>query len=418
MKVLIKNFIIVSPGSSLHGTQQDIFIDEGKIQTIRTDITESCDQIIEQPGLHVSVGWMDGFANFCDPGEEYKETLESGAKAAAAGGFTDVMLMPNTDPAVWNKSQVEYIVQKGKALPVTLHPVGSVSKRIESVELSEMYDMHQAGAISFSDGTHPIQSSGLLQKGLEYIKTIDGTLIQLPDDTSIGSRGLMNEGVVSTQLGLSGKPALSEELMVARDLEILRYTDSKLHFTGISTRKSVELIAQAKKEGLRVSCSVTPYHLSFCEEDLATYDTNLKVNPPLRTREDRDALLGAIKTGVVDFISSHHQPQDYDHKVCEFGRAAFGMETLESVFGAARMCGIDTELFVEMQSRKIRNTFKLSIPEIAEGQKAVLTLFNPEEEYIFTKERIFSKCSNNAFVGKALKGRVIGTINGDNLFLS
>ena len=418
MKVLIKNATIHSPSSPFHGKIKSIFIENGIITKIDNDLNVDTDNIIEGKDLSVSIGWIDCFANFCDPGQEFKETVESGANAAAAGGFTEVMLIPNTQPVVSNKSQVEYIIQKSKTLPVTIHPIGAITKYAEGKELSEMFDMFHSGAVAFSDGTNPVQSSGILQKALEYILPVNGTIIQLPEDKSIGAHGLMNEGAMSTKLGLQGKPALSEELMIARDIEILRYTNSKIHFTGISTEKSVELIAVAKKENLSVSCSVTPYHLFFSDEDLNDYDTNLKVNPPLRTKKDRDALRAAIKNGMVDFIASHHQPQDWDQKVCEFQYAKNGMETLESVFGAAQICGVSTERFLQMQTENIRQIFNLPIPSIAEGEKANLTLFTPNEEYVFEETNIYSKSKNNAFIDKNLKGKVIGIINKDRLFLS
>jgi dihydroorotase len=417
MKVLIKRARVFSPSSPFHGKSQDILIENGIISEIETEINTAADKTIEIDDLHISGGWMDCFANFCDPGQEFKETLESGSTAAAAGGFTEIMLIPNTQPAVYNKSQVEYLVQKSKGLPVQIFPIGAVTKNAEGKELSEMYDMYNTGAKAFSDGLNPVQSSGILQKALEYILAIDATIIQLPDDKSIGSGGLMNEGGISTKLGLPGKPALSEELMIARDIELVRYTGSKIHFTGVSTKKSVELISNAKKEKLDVSCSVTPYHLFFCEDDLQSYDTNLKVNPPLRTKKDRDALRKGIKSGTVDFIASHHQPQDWDHKICEFEYAKNGMEGLESMFGAARICGIITEDFLKMQTENIRSIFNIPIPSINNNEKANITLFSPDDEYVFEEKDIFSKCRNNAFVGKRLKGKVIGIINGDKLFL-
>lgn len=328
------------------------------------------------------------------------------------------MLIPNTNPVVYNKSQVEYLIQKSKSLPVQIYPIGAITRNAEGKELNEMYDMYNTGAIAFSDGLNPVQSSGILLKALEYILPTDTTIIQLPDDKSIGSLGLMNEGELSVQLGLPGKPALSEELMIARDIELVRYTQSKIHFTGISTQKSLGLIEAAKKEGLNVSCSVTPFHLFFCEEDLTGWDTNLKVNPPLRTKKDRNALREGIKKGVIDFIASHHQPQDWDNKVCEFEYAENGMEGLESVFGVARICGISTETFVKMQTTNIHKIFNLPLSPIAEGENADLTLFLPEGNYVFEEKDIFSKCKNNAFIGKELKGKVIGIINKDMLFLN
>ena len=417
MKVLIKNATIHSPSSPFNGKIKNIFIANGIIKKIGDENAEA-DEVIDIPDLHVSAGWMDCFANFCDPGQESKETLESGANAAAAGGFTEVMLIPNTQPTVYNKSQVEYLVQKSKSLAVNIHPIGAITKNAEGKELSEMFDMFNTGAIAFSDGIKPVQSSGILQKALEYILAIDATIIQLPDDRSIGTHGLVNEGEMSTKLGLQGKPALSEELMIARDIELVRYTNSKIHFTGISTKKSLELIAEAKKEKLTVSCSVTPYHLFFCDEDISDYETDLKVNPPLRNKKDRDALRKGIKNGTIDFIASHHQPQDWDHKICEFQYAEFGMETLESVFGVAGICGISTDLFVKMQTENIRKIFNQPVPSIDAGQKANLTLYVPGEEYLFEKENILSKSKNNGFTGQKLKGKVIGIFNKDRLFLN
>jgi dihydroorotase len=417
MKVLIKNATILSPSSPFHGKIKNIFIENGFISKVSDDEDEA-DETITIKDLHVSVGWMDCFANFCDPGQEYKETLESGARAAAAAGFTEVMLIPNTQPAVSSKSQVEYLVQKGRHLPVTIHPIAAITKNAEGKELSEMFDMFNYGAIAFSDGTAPVQSSGILQKALEYILAIDGTIIQLPDDKTIGTYGLMNEGEMSTKLGLQGKPALSEELMIARDIELVRYTNSKIHFTGISTEKSLQLIAEAKKEKLKVTCSVTPYHLFFCDEDIRDYETNLKVNPPLRTKKDRDALREGIKKGTIDFIASHHQPQDWDHKVCEFQYAKNGMETLESVYGASAICGVSTETFIKMQTENIRNIFNQPQPSITEGQKANLTFFVPDEEYVFEEKYIVSKSKNNGFINNKLKGKVIGIFNKDRLLLN
>jgi dihydroorotase len=415
MKVLIKNATILSSSSPFHGKNKNIFIDNGIISKIDDELNIKADETIHVEGLYVSIGWMDCFANFCDPGEEYKETIQTGCKAAAAGGFTEVMLIPNTQPVVSNKSQVEYLVEKSKTLPVKIHPIGAITKNAEGKELSEMFDMFQSGAVAFSDGIHPVQSSGILQKALEYIVAINATIIQLPDDKNIGTFGLMNEGEISTRLGLQGKPALSEELMIARDIELVRYTNSKIHFTGISTKKSLDLINAAKKEGLNVTCSVTPYHLFFSDEDLIDYDTNLKVNPPLRTKKDRDALREGIKKGTIDFIASHHQPQDWDHKVCEFQYAKNGMETLESIFGAS---GVSAETFVTMQTENIHSVFNLPVSTIAEGEKANLTLFVPNVEYVFEEKDILSKSRNNAFVNQKLKGKVIGIINKDQLFLN
>ena len=416
MKVLIKRANIAS---SHYGEQlQDILIDNGIIISIENNINIAADKIIEKDNLHVSVGWMDCFANFADPGEEFKETMETGAKAAATGGFTEVMLIPNSLPVVHNKSQVEYILQKSKDLPVTIHPIAAITKNTEGKELNEIYDMQRSGAIAFSDGVNSLQSSGIMIKALQYVLAFNGIIIQLPFDKNISANGLMNEGIVSTRSGLPGNPAIAEEIMIARDIELVKYTGSRIHFTGISTKRSLELIINAKATGLGVSCSVSPYHLYFIDEDVAGYDTNLKVNPPLRTLEDVNALREGIKNGAIDFIASHHHPQEWDSKACEFEYAKNGMEGLESVFGAAGIAGIKYEDFIKMQTENIRKIFGLALPEIKLGEQANLTLFDPEAEYTFSKEQIQSKSFNNAFVGKKLKGKAYGIINGDKIYLS
>lgn len=414
MQVLIKQAKIISSSSPFNGQTKDILITNGVIAKIADTITDDSAQVIEQSGLYVSIGWMDCFSSFGDPGFEYKETLETGAAAAAAGGFTEVMVLPNTNPVVHNKTQVEYIVQKSKSLPVTIHPIGAVTKNAEGKELAEMYDMQQSGAIAFGDGTHTIQSSGILLKALQYVKSFDGVIIQIPDDKSIGANGLMNEGIVSTQLGLPGKPAIAEELMVARDIKLARYTDSKIHFTGIASAKSLEYIKRAKEGGIAVSCSVTPYHLFFTDEDVRGYDTNLKVNPPLRSDADRQALLKAVADGTVDCIASHHQPQNWDNKVCEFEYAKDGMIGLETLFGILGVTAGDTlsaAQKIELLAVKPRTIFGLPVPEIKEGAAANITLFNADAEYVFEESMIQSKSNNSAFIGKTLKGRVVGIIN-------
>jgi len=414
MKVLIKQARIFSPHSPYNGQIKDILITGGIITGINNAISEKADQVIEQPGLCVSIGWMDIFANFGDPGYEYKETLETGAKAAAAGGFTDVMVLPNTLPVVHSKSQVEYIVQKSRSLAVNIHPIGAVTKNAEGKDLAEMYDMHQSGAVAFGDGLNSIQSAGLLLKALQYVKSFDGTIIQIPEDKSIGANGLINEGIISTQLGLPGKPTIAEEILIARDIKLARYADSRLHFTGVSSAKSLEYIKRAKDGGINVSCSVTPYHLYFTDTDLQEYDTNLKVNPPLRTGMDRQALLKAVAEGTVDCIASHHFPQNWDGKTCEFEYAKEGMIGLESLFAVLNtVCSEQPSLekIIEMLSVNPRKIFGVTLPEIKEAAAACLTLFNADEEYIFDTKMIKSKSKNSPFVGKKLKGKVIGIIN-------
>ena len=419
MTILIKGALVTDPNSPYNGNKKDIFIENGIIKQIGDNLAAKADTIVEEKDCRVSPGWMDLFASFCDPGKEYKETLDTGAAAAAAGGFTEVLVTPNTNPPVHTKAQVEYIVQKSKPLPVTIHPIGAVTKNIDGKDLAEMYDMYNSGAKAFGDGTNAIQSAGLLIKALQYVKTVDGVVIQVPDDKTIGSGGLMNEGVVSTRLGLPGKPAIAEEIMIARDIKLARYAESKLHFTGVTTKKSLEYVKRAKDGGMQVSCSVTPYHLFFCDEDLQSYDTNLKVNPPLRTKDEMMALREALQSGVVDCIATHHQPQHWDDKTCEFEYAQYGMIGLETAFAVTNSLNlIPIEKWVGMMAVNTRNIIGEPVPVIKEGEKANITLFDATTEFEFTEAHLKLKSKNSPFIGKKLKGKVIGIINKEQLFLN
>jgi dihydroorotase len=420
MKILVRQATIADPDSSFNGQVMDLLINENLVSKIASHITEAADEVIEAQGLIVSPGWVDVFSHFADPGYEYKETLETGAAAAAAGGFTQVFVLPNTQPVVDNKTQAEYISQRSRTLPVTIHPLGAITKGIEGKDLAEMYDMRNSGAIAFTDGNSPVQSPGLFLKALQYVKAFDGVLVQVPLDKSIGAGGLINEGVISTRLGLPGIPALAEEVIIKRDLDLLRYTQSKLHITGISTKNSLALIGAAKKEGLNISCSVTPYHLFFCEEDMQTYDTNLKVNPPLRSKEDMLALREAVADGSVDCIASHHMPQDWDNKVCEFEYAKNGMTGLETSFAVINhlLPELTGEKIVQLFSGNARKIFGLPATPIAEGNVAELTLFTRSGTTLISKSQLRTKSSNTPFLDRELDGKILGIIHKGKLTLN
>ncbi|WP_205509803.1 dihydroorotase [Longitalea arenae] len=420
MKILIQQVTITDPSSPFNGTKQDVLIESGIIKDIQPAISAEADKIITGSQLHLSPGWVDVFAHFADPGYEFKETLETGARAAAAGGYTDVFVIPNTKPVVDSKTQAEYISQKSRSLPVNVHPIGAISKGAEGKDLAEMYDMRTSGAVAFSDGLNPIQSAGLLLKALQYVKAFEGTIIQIPDDKSVGANGLMHEGIVSTRLGLPGKPMMAEELQVARDIKLVRYSDSKLHFTGVSAPKSLEYIRRAKDAGLAVTCSVTPYHLFFTDEDLMEYDTNLKVYPPLRTKSDVEILRQAVLDGTIDCIASHHLPHEYDSKVLEFEYAKYGMTGLETSYSAIKtiLPALTESRWVELVSINPRKIFGLECPVINKEAQACFTLFEPGVPVTFTTASFRSKSKNSAFTGKTLNGAVKGIINKETLILN
>lgn len=413
MRVLLKKVRIIAPGQATDGQVRDLLVEEGIIRKIAEEINTDAEHTLFKENMHVSPGWMDVFSHFCDPGFEYKEDLESGSKAAAVGGFTGIMVIPNTCPPLESKAEIEYVIRKSQRLPVNIFPIGAVSKELEGKALAEMYDMKQSGAIAFSDGVLPLQSSGLLLKALQYVKAFDGIIIQIPEDTGISHHGLMHEGIWSTRLGMPGKPAIAEEILVERDLKLLKYTESRLHFTGVSLKKSVDLIEEAKSAGLHVTCSVTPYHLMLSDEKLQQYDSVYKVNPPLREEKDILALRKALKDGVIDCIATHHFPQDRDSKEKEFEYAGEGMIGLESCFGVLGNVLDDLTAGQKVQLLAVnpRKIFGLPIPEIKEGAEADLTLFDPDEIWTFEEKDIRSKSENSPFIENKLRGKPWGIVN-------
>ena len=411
MKILIKDATIVCASSAYHLLKKDVLVVDGKISAIADSIDNDEAQIIQHSNLHLSIGWLEIMADFADPGYEHRETIATGARAAVAGGFTDVMILPNTNPTASTKAQIEYILQKGASTPINIHPIAAVSKNCAGEELAEMYDMTLSGAVAFSDGEHSITKENILLKALQYHLASGKTVIQIPAAAQFNNHGLMSEGIQSTRLGLPGMPAIAEELMIARDIEIASYTGGKLHISGISTQKGLELVMKAASENEHISFSVLPQQLWFTDEQLETYDTNFKLLPPLRTEMDKNFFLANAKAGNIKCFTSMHLPRHNDAKDCEFEYAAFGNIGLETLFTSLFTAGVDVEKIVEALTVNNRNVFGLSIPDLEEGSTACLTLFSTEGAEKYNAKQSKSLSYNTAFDGVELKGKIIGIIN-------
>jgi dihydroorotase len=421
MNILLKSAHIVQPDSPLHGKTQDILIENGIITVIASNVkTEKNVKVIEPKNLHISTGWIDMQAHFCDPGYEHKEDLASGVRAAAAGGFTDVAIVPSTNPPIHSKSQVLYIKNHTQDAIVNVHPVGTLSYKQEGNDLSEMYDMKLAGAVAFSDDKKTIDNAGLLTRALLYIQNFDGTIITYCSEKSIANGGKVNEGITSTKLGLEGIPGLAEELMVMRNIFIAEYTNAPIHIATVSTKKSVELIREAKAKGLKVTASVAAYNIALDDSVLEGFDSNYKLDPPLRTRADVEALQRGLSDGTIDVITTDHRPQDVESKEVEFAHAANGMIGLETAFGLinTHKGKVKLDTLIQALTRTPRSILKLKQPTIAKGEPACITLFDPTQEWKFEAKDIQSKSRNTPFINTLFKGKVIGIINKKQLLLN
>jgi len=421
MNALIKSATIVNSQSPFNGKTVDILIEKGIIKKIAASIknTEKV-QEIKAKDLHVSIGWFDLRANFCDPGFEHKEDLNSGLKAAAKGGFTGILVMPNTNPITDTKGGIEYIINKTKNNIVTTYPAGALSVKCEGNEMAEMYDMHLAGAVAFTDNKKSVNNPGLLTRAMLYNQSFNGLVMDFPNDKHLFNNGQINEGITSTRLGLKGIPAIAEELMVIRDLFLAEYCNAAIHLTNITTRKSVQLIKEAKAKGLKVTADTNSYHLLLDETELETFDSNLKVLPPLRTKEDIKALIKGIKEGVIDAICSDHTPQDIENKQCEFDHAKFGMINLQTSFAAMNTALNGKVTLAELLATittNPRNILKLDVPKLEVGEMANLTLFSPTTSNTLTTDELVSKSKNTPLIGRKLLGKVYGIVNQNKLEL-
>jgi dihydroorotase len=415
MNILLKAATIVnSSNKALHFKKRDILVQNGVIEKIASKITApSKTKIIEHENLHVSIGWFDSSVSFGEPGYEERETLENGLKTAAKSGFTDIVLNPNTNPIPDSSSDIVFLKNASKDSATNIHPLGSLSVKSEGESLAEMFDMQNAGAVGFYDFKSSIENANLLKIALQYAQNFSGLVLSFPTDVQIAGKGLVNEGEVSTKMGLKGIPALAEELRIVRDLHILEYTGGKLHIPTISTANSAKLIAEAKKKGLDVSCSVALHNLFITDEVLEEYDANYKVMPPLRTKKDTKALIKGVKDSTIDFVTSDHIPINIEEKRVEFDNATYGSLGLETSFGILNQI-FDLEITITLLT-KGRSRYQLEIPSIKEGEKACLTLFDPESEYRFSMKDINSSSKNSMFLEKPMKGKVHGVISNNQI---
>ena len=416
MKIIIRSAKIIDTKSPFHNQTLDILITDGFIEKIGASLpnTENSDEI-KLDNLHLSTGWFDSSVSLGEPGFEDMETIANGLNVAAQSGFTAIALQPNSFPVIDNQSQVNFVLNKANGFATQLFPIGALTKESQGKDMAELFDMKKAGAVAFGDYSKSIDNANLLKIALQYVQDFDGLVIAFAQDDKIKGNGVANEGIVSTRLGLKGVPNLAEELQIARNLFLLEYTGGKLHLPTISTAKSTALIQEAKAKGLKVTCSVAVHNLVLTDEKLEGFDTRYKVSPPLRTETDRQALLKGILDGTIDMITSDHNPIDIEHKKMEFDGAKYGTIGLESAFGS-----LLTVLPLEAVIEKLtlgKTTFDIETNTVQEGQKANLTLFNPEGESIFAKENILSKSKNSAFLGNPMKGKVYGIVNQNQLVL-
>ena len=418
MTTLLKSATIINTTSSFHKQQKDILIEKGVITQIKDSITPPENtNIIQLENLHISTGWFDTSVCFGEPGFEERETINNGLQVAQKSGFTAVAVNPNTQPITDTKATVEFIKNKAFNSATDLYPIGALTQKSEGIEMAELYDMQQSGAIAFGDYKKPISNDNLLKIALLYAQNFNGLVLSFPKNKQIAGDGIAHEGANATRLGLKGIPALAEEMQVARDLFLLEYTGGKLHIPTISTKKSAALIKEAKDKGLDVSCSVAVHNLVLTDSELEGFDARTKVNPPLRTKEDVDALISAVKEGVVDMITSDHNPIDIEDKKVEFAIAKDGTIGLETTFLALNKI-LPLDNIIENLTDKPRVRFGLETVTIEENTQANLTLFTPTGENTFTEAAISSTSKNSIFLNKKLKGKVYGIINNNQVVIN
>jgi dihydroorotase len=406
MNLLITDVTIVDPNSQFNQKNCDVSVVNGTIAAIGNGLSRDGQSIIDGKGCILSPGFFDLNCSIGDPGYETREDINTATNAAKAGGFTGIAVLPNTKPVVHSKGEVEYIINRAKYNLVDVHPIGAVSRDMEGKELAELYDMQQAGAVAFSDGSRAITDDGFMSRALQYAKGFEGLLMAYPENKSIAGKSQINESSTSVLLGMKGIPALAEEMQISRDIFLATYHDAPLHVSNISTAGSISLIKKAKRDGVKISCDVAAHHLVFTEELLNDFDSNYKVKPPLRGRSDVKALIAGLKDGTIDAISSQHRPHEIEFKDVEFEIAAFGIVALQTVLPLLLRAGLGAELIAQKLAINPRKLLRLPVPVIEEGQLANFTVYNPTERWTYNLENNFSKSANTPLLNKELTGKV------------
>jgi len=416
VRLLIKNGRVIDPASGTDDTL-DILIEKGKIVDIRARINADNVKIIDASRLVVAPGFIDMHVHLRDPGREDKETIRTGSLAAAKGGFTSILCMPNTEPVNDNRGVTEYIISKAKKESVVnIFPIASISKDQKGENLTDIADLVDAGDVAFSDDGQPVQDSEVMRRALEYSKLLNTLIIDHCEDKNLSEGGVMHEGYYSYLFGLKGIPSSSEETMVARDLILTEKADAHLHIAHLSVKGAIDLVKRAKKKKIKVTAEATPHHLLLNDSHLETYDTNLKMNPPLRSKEDVQALREAIKEGIVDVIATDHAPHTPDEKDVEFEKAPFGINGLETAVSLIldRLVNKDVislKKFIEMISTTPARILSLENKgKISPGADADLTILNLYQEIVVDIDKFKSKSRNNPFHGWKLKGAPAMTI--------
>ncbi len=416
MKLIIRSAKIIDPKSKYNQKKMDVLVDNGNITSIQKDIkAPSGTKEIKGENLHLSPGLFDLHVNFRDPGFEMKEDLNSGMQAATKGGFTGVLLMPTNTPSTDNKVQVEYLINSTKGKMVEVIPAGSITENNKGKEMTQMFEMHQSGAKTFTDDKNSVQHAGMMKLALQYSKTFGGLVMNQPNDKSISGDGKMHEGDVSIQMGIKGIPSMAEEIMLSRDIELAEYTGGKVHASCISTEKSVELVRNAKKKGIQITADVAIHNLILDDNKCAEFDSLYKVFPPLRQKSDIKALIKGLKDGSIDAICSDHTPDDVEHKNREFDNASFGIIGLQTAFSLA--CQLEKELTLETIISKLaiepRKILGLDVPNIAEDQKANFFCYQLGKNWSLKVEDIVSKSKNTPFTEQELSHQIMGVVYGN-----